>query len=237
MTSQSNDDDDDYFTRYESPFLTENTLVDTRLETRLPLSSLTIHAPAPPEVILVDTIVLNVRLKYDYNELDNFVSELKSINENLRVRNNPVSILHLYTLKSTCDPVDMSNQRVRTIYRPTLFIQKNDAFGPWNFNYLSNLLELDYQCGSHDGNFPQVWKTTDATQVTINIHRTTKTKTTAIPNTDAIEIDTTEESTTLFGMLKQVCRQNKCDESDANIWLRSLKGKICTSDCIERAKI
>ena len=230
MTDQNDGEEEYVFKPFRSQLLTEDTSVGVRPVTRLLSPSLTVHASIPAEVTLVDAIILNVRLKYDYTELENFATELQSINENkLQVRNNPVSILHLYALKSTCDPIDMSNQTIRTTYRPTLFIQRNDAFGPWNFNYLSNLFELEYQCGSDDGHFPQVWKTTDATQVTVNILRTTKTKTTTISNTDALEVDTTEESSTLLGVLKQVCRQNKCDESDANIWLRSLKGKIGTA--------
>ena len=227
MMNQSDEEDEDEFKRYESSFFTGITSIDARSETRLPLSSLTVHALAAAQVISINAIILNIRLKYDYSELVEFASELQRINENLRVENNPVSILHLYALKSTRDPIDMSNQTVRTIYRPTLFIQKNDAFGPWNFKYLLNLLELEYQSSSHNGSFPQIWKTTDSTQVTVNIISTAKTKTTTVPITDDIEDDAAEKSTTLFGVLKRVCRQNKCDESDANIWLRSLKGKIC----------
>jgi hypothetical protein len=131
----------------------------------------------------------------------------------------------------------MSNQAVRTIYRPTLFIQKNDAFGPWSFNYLLNLLELDYECKDYDDCFPRVWKTTDATEVTINIIGSTKTMIMDTSSTDTPIVDKTEESATLFGILKQVCRQNKCDESDADVWLRSLKGKPYRSNCIEQVKI
>ena len=32
------------------------------------------------------------------------------------------------------------------------------------------------------------------------------------------------EDITLIGLLKNICLQNKCDESDANIWLKALKG-------------
>jgi hypothetical protein len=181
---------------------------------------------APIEVISLDEIILNVHEKYAYPELQDFVTELNQINKLMCIGNRTVSTLHLYVLKSTGDPIDMSNQTVRRIYRPSLFIRKNDAFGPWNFNYLLDLLEIDYQCPNND-EFPKIWKTTDQTEVTVNIiHSTTSSSavntTTITSNT---KVDTTAESTTLFGVLKQICRQNKYDEADATIWLRNLKGE------------
>ncbi|CAF3922858.1 unnamed protein product [Rotaria magnacalcarata] len=116
----------------------------------------------------------------------------------------------------------MSNQSVRKIYRPTLFIRKNDAFGPWNFNYLLNLMEIDYQCSSDEG-FPKVWKTTDRTTVIVNIIQCKDQNSTnfATQKKDDTESATPEEeSTTLLGVLIQICRQNKYDEKDANLWLQ-----------------
>ncbi|CAF3312434.1 unnamed protein product, partial [Rotaria sp. Silwood2] len=66
----------------------------------------------------------------------------------------------------------MSNQSVRKVYRPSLFVRKNDAFGAWSFNFLLNLLEIDYRC-SNNQDFPEVWKTTDQTRVTVNVIQST----------------------------------------------------------------
>jgi hypothetical protein len=176
----------------------------------------------PMEVITVDSIVLNIYLKHSYVELEAFVDELMGPNENLRVNATEqcVSTLHRYAFISTRDPIDMSNQSVRTAYRPNLFTRKNDAFGPWNFNFLLDLLELDYQRDdAKKSEFPKVWNTTSTTKIRVN-----EVKKAAQQGSINEPVQQQQDDITLFDLLKTICRQNKCDESDANIWLRALKG-------------
>lgn len=81
----------------------------------------------PIEVISVDVIVLNIDLKLPYSELEGFVDELLTPNEHLRSKDSShgVSTIHQYALESTREPIDMSNQSVRTTYRPNLNTGKN----------------------------------------------------------------------------------------------------------------
>ena len=181
----------------------------------------------PIEVISVDAIVLNIYLKFPYSELEGFVDELLTSNEHLRSKDSShgVSTLHQYALESTREPIDMSNQSVRTTYRPNLFTRKNDAFGPWNFNFLLTLLELDYQRDdAREPDFPKVWKTTPATRVRINRMNKAVGQTSSSATSPSTTKEPDKDDVTLIGLLKTICRQNKCDESDAMVWLRALKG-------------
>ena len=192
------------------------------------------QASEPIEVVPIDAIIVNIHLKFSYNELETFVDELMSPNEHLRADNGEqcVSTLHQYALISTREPIDMSNQSVRVTYRPNLFTRKNDAFGPWNFNFLLTLLELDYQRDdASEPDFPKVWKTTSTTKVRINrVHKATvkvsPVATVGRSETKAPPKEQEKDDITLTGLLKTICRQNKCDESDASIWLRALKGIV-----------
>ena len=218
--------------------LTNNSDSASSSETTATKASSLTSTLEPIEVIAVDAIVLNVYLKFSYDELEALVDELLSPNEHLRSNDSPqcISTLHQYALESTREPIDMSNQSVRTTYRPNLFTRKNDAFGPWNFNFLLTLLELDYQ--RDDANkpvFPKVWNTTPATRVRINRMSKAAGKT---PSTAATSSSATrgseQDDVTLIGLLKAICRQNKCDETDAMIWLRALKGMIVTIPSLAR---
>jgi hypothetical protein len=185
-------------------------------------------ASAPIEVVTIDSITLNIYLKFSYNELEAFVDELMRPNEYLRSveTGQCVSTLHQYALESTREPIDMSNQSVRTTYRPNLFTRKNDAFGPWNFNFLLTLLELDYQYDGADGkDFPKVWKTGPTTKVRVNkVSKNAHQTSAATTTTTTASTEQQQDEITLIGLLQVICRQNTCDESDAALWLRALKG-------------
>ncbi|CAF3696219.1 unnamed protein product [Rotaria sp. Silwood1] len=196
-----------------------NTTTDTGIAMRS-VGSNTKQSSDSIEAVILDAITLNIRLKYSYPHLQAFVDELTQPNEHLRCGENSecVSVLHQYALISTREPIDMSNQSVRIIYRPNLFVRKNDAFGPWNFNFLLNLLELDYQCNDSNRNeFPKVWKTSPTTKV--HIHREEMQKKDESTNTA-----NNDDNITLDDLLKKICRQNNCDEGDAVLWKRALKG-------------
>ncbi|CAF2082084.1 unnamed protein product [Rotaria magnacalcarata] len=226
-----NDDNEFTFTPYTSNLLDEEIEDDSSTLSPPPPVSSTVRSSSAIDVITVDELIVNVHLKYAYSELKAFADELVKMNRLMSIGNRQLSTLQLYALKSTREPIDMSNQSVRKIYRPTLFIRKNDAFGPWNFNYLLNLMEIDYQCSSDEG-FPKVWKTTDRTTVIVNIIQCKDQNSTnfATQKKDDTESATPEEeSTTLLGVLIQICRQNKYDEKDANLWLRSLKEESITT--------
>lgn len=122
---------------------------------------------APIEVSNVEEIILNLHVKFNYPELDDFVRELQEPNRHMTINGETVSILHFYALQSTKDAIDMSNQMKRITYRPNLLVRKNDMYGPWNFKYLLDLFEIDYQCSSENVEFPKVWKTTMTTKVHI----------------------------------------------------------------------
>ncbi|CAF5184833.1 unnamed protein product, partial [Rotaria magnacalcarata] len=115
------------------------------------------------EPVILNEIVLNIYIKFDKDkQVEALIEELKKPNTNIPKGSNGqhVSTLRQYALESTCDAIDMSNQSVRLIYQPNLFTRRNDAFGPWNFNYLLTLLALDYQYDqSGQSQFPLVWKT------------------------------------------------------------------------------
>ncbi|CAF0926260.1 unnamed protein product [Rotaria sordida] len=126
-------------------------------------------ATSPVEVSDVHGLIVNLKVKFNYPELHAFVDELKQLNDLMQINGQRISILHLYALESTHNPIDMSNQTVRTTYRPNLFIRKNDMYGPWNFKYLLDLLELEYECAMNDGQFPKLWKSTSTTTVQIRV--------------------------------------------------------------------
>ncbi|CAF1169252.1 unnamed protein product [Rotaria sp. Silwood1] len=180
----------------------------------------TFTPPRSVEVVSIDEIVLNIRFRNNRDELKKLIIELMEPNKHLKLNANGerVSTLHQYALVSTREPIDMSNQRIRTTYRPNLFIRKNDAFGPWNFNYLLNLLEIDYQCeGNKD--FPEVWKTSSTTKVRIEPHEIKTTD----PSSTASVVE--EDDVRIEDLLKKICLLNKRDENEANEWKKSLNSE------------
>ena len=100
----------------------------------------------PIEEQIISNIILNVRLKFDYDELIQLIKELKEKNSEIKVNQRTYSVFELHTLYTTMKSIDMSNQKIRKIYRPYLFIRKADAFGAWNFNFLLGLFDIDYEC-------------------------------------------------------------------------------------------
>ncbi|CAF1346243.1 unnamed protein product, partial [Adineta ricciae] len=120
-----------------------------------------------PEVL--EDLNITIRIKLKYPKVNEFVDKLNQPNETLTIHGKPISVLHLYALRSTSKPIDMSNQTERLVYRPNLLIRKNDKFGPWNFNRLLNLIELDYRPGTKGNQFPKLWYTTTSTSVSVTI--------------------------------------------------------------------
>jgi hypothetical protein len=182
----------------------------------------------PTKVHNLKKIFVNVYLKHNHEHLENFVKQLTSPNKIFGTSDNgpSVSILQKYVLESTCDPIDMSSQLPQTTYRPNLFIRKNDAFGPWNFHYLLDLLELDYQIDENNQTvFPTVWKTNALTEVQINPIRKNQNKT-SVPTTtqESKEITILEDDITLEGLLNTISKQNKYNLENATNWLKAFKG-------------
>lgn len=168
----------------------------------------------------VNDVILNLKLKYDYPKLHEFIRELTCPKSELKTMSREFSILQLYTLHLLNDPIDMSSQSEKKIYRPKLFHRKNDEFGPFNHYHLLNLFNIEYEC-PNQGQFPDVWKTTDDTNVTVKVFQRVS-QGSNLPETNEIENDTT----TLIGMLRAVCRENNYDEATANKWFESLKSKL-----------
>ena len=165
----------------------------------------------------VADIILNLKMKLDYPELREFVRELTHVNDKL-------SILQSYTLHLLNDPIDMSNQSEKKIYRPKLFLRKNDEFGPFNHYHLLNLLDIEYEC-PNQGEFPDVWKTTDDTKVTVKVFQRVS-QHTNLSLSNATANATEKDTTTLIDMLRVICRENNYDETDATKWFDCLKSKF-----------
>ncbi|CAF4556236.1 unnamed protein product [Rotaria sp. Silwood2] len=193
------------------------------------------------EPVILNTIILNVNIKYDKdNHVEALVKELMMPNEHLSKGQNGqhFSTLHQYVLESTRESVDMSNQKERFSYQPNLFTRKNDAFGPWNFNYLLTLLSLEYQCGESDRKqFPPVWKTCPTTIVQVNIIKEYQNNAT---NATAIQIPTElfgkKDDVTLKGLFKIICRQNQRSEDCIPGWIEAFQAEsIATVDHLRNA--
>ncbi|CAF1542872.1 unnamed protein product [Rotaria sp. Silwood1] len=218
-------DDDEYAWKLFEPSKNSSKTTTTTTTTDTGIGMCSVGSTAKQfsdstEAVILDAIQLNIRLKHSSAHLQAFVDELMRPNEHIRCSENGqcVSVLHQYALISTRGPIDMSNQSARTIYRPNLFIRKNDAFGPWNFNYLLNLLEIDYQCNEPNrSEFPKVWKTSPTTKV--QVHREEMKMKDVSTNTASNDNDVT-----LDDLLKKICRQNNCDEGEAILWKKALKG-------------
>ncbi|CAF4918759.1 unnamed protein product, partial [Rotaria sp. Silwood1] len=239
-------DDDDFsqfaagFEKYSFP----SSMVNNSLKTTSSIPDLSWISPSivpltttnknssvqqPPEEKIIPNIILNIRLKFEYDELTKFVEDLKQKNPKIKVNQKEYSIFELYTLYTTSEAIDMTNQKIRKNYRPSLFIRKPDAFGAWNFSFLLGLFDLDYGCPDqeNDNEFPPVWKTTFQTNVTTNIIHLPKQNTTengkSGEKSNESKDPPNEPATTLLDVLKAICRENKYDENDAYKWLGNLK--------------
>ncbi|CAF4658666.1 unnamed protein product [Rotaria sp. Silwood1] len=169
----------------------------------------------------IKVIILNLKIKYDHSYIREFVKELTRPDDNMIVNNRKLSILQLYTLHILNDSIDTSNQTICKIYRPTLFTRKNDAFGPFNHYFLLNLFDIEYECPNGDV-FPKLWRTTNDTNVIVRefqMGSMSNGNITSITEVNANDNDTT----TLYGILRTICRENKYDERDANKWIAALR--------------
>lgn len=168
----------------------------------------------------VEHVILNLKLKYKYPELLEFVQELTCPKNELKTTNREFSILQLYTLHLLNDPIDMSSQSEKKIYRPKLFLRKNDELSPFNHYYLLNLFNIEYEC-PNQGQFPDLWKTNNDTKVTVAVFSC------ELQPSDRPEANETENDTsTLIDLLRAVCQENNYDEATANKWLECLKSKL-----------
>lgn len=177
-------------------------------------------ARTPIEII---DIVLNVKVKYNYEEIYRFIDELQWPNESLIIDDRWFSVFHLYTLHLLNDPIDMSNLTERRIYRPKLFIRKNDKFSPFNFHFLLNLFDIEYQLKNNE-QFPEVWRTTfDKTKVTVSV---TTVNPTEESQTSSLEVNGgKDEPRSLLDVLKMICREEKYDEDHARVWEKTFQGQ------------
>ena len=151
------------FVPFQSSILTSSTNSPAEV-----LQSIIHQEPLPDTPIVINNIVLNVNIRYNHDEIDKFIDTLKLPNETMLIGNRKLSVLQLYTLHMLNDPIDMRNLTERKTYRPRLFVRKNDKFGPFNFHYLLNLFDLEYEMNKNEGDeFPKLWKTTFDTKVTV----------------------------------------------------------------------
>ncbi|CAF0954506.1 unnamed protein product [Didymodactylos carnosus] len=186
------------------------------------------HQQSKTKVEKLAEIQMNVRLKLNYDEIKSFIyNELNQIDNNLEIiddiRLKTLTLFQIFTLILTSKPVDMSQSIERTIYRPNFYIKINDAFGPFNFNYLLDLFDIDYSPRQEEQQFPYVWQTTYDTKVHVKIwdikpqYERQNSSTTTTTNTN--------DNETLLGLLKKICRQNAYDDSTAENLLKCLEGK------------
>ncbi|CAF0973703.1 unnamed protein product [Adineta steineri] len=192
-----------------------------------PLANQTTKSSNTTTAVILKSIILNIYIKYDREKLvESLIDELLLPCPYLPKDANGthLSVLHQYVLNSTCDSIDMSNQSKRLSYQPNLIIRKNDALGPWTFNYLLTLLSLKYQCDPADrAEFPPVWKTDSTTKVQIE----------PIPNyqTDANASISTkkDDDVSLEGLFKVICQQNQRNERSAAEWLKPFQEESITT--------
>ncbi|CAF0789705.1 unnamed protein product [Adineta ricciae] len=208
------------FVKMESSFFSSPS--PTR-STPVPTSSPTSPATAKTAVI-IDDLILRVKLNYPYKEIRDFYKELSTPNVDTAIGNPKLSILQLYALHALNTPIDMSNQSVRTVYRPTLNIHRNDEFSPFKYNFLLNLLDIEYTIdGENGGQFPVLWKTTFDTNVTVRLIESNSTDN--CPTTSAANVNKSNSHTTLLDLFKTICREQKYDESHVTLWEDSFKAE------------
>ncbi|CAF3706319.1 unnamed protein product [Rotaria socialis] len=224
------DDGDDFKLEQQADFLLGEKIADeeSRSVGSNQLSTASSSSPKSSSENLpttIETIVLNLKIKYDHLYIRKFVTELTSPDERFKISNRKLSLLQLYTLSILNDPIDTSNQNVCKIYRPTLFTRKNDAFGPFNHYFLLNLFDIEYEC-PNNFNFPKLWKITNETNVIVKeINFRSNAAENETSKAEGVKNLVDNENTTLFDVLLTICRENKYDERDANAWIASLRSK------------
>lgn len=183
----------------------------------VPFTSTTEARPAE-----IPDIVLNVKVKHNYEEIDQFISELQWPNEALVIDHRWLSVFELYTLQLLNDPVDMSSLTERKMYRPKLFIRKNDKFSPFNFYFLLNLFDIDYRLKDNQ-QFPKVWRTMfNRTKVTVNVTKLNQME----ESRTSLELNVKEhEATSLLDVLEIICREQKYDKDHARVWEKAFQGE------------
>lgn len=208
----------DEFVPYQSSLLA--LLEDHTLEDVQPIHQ---EKPISSTPVVIKTIILNVKIRYNYEKIDQFIDELQRPNEMLVVGDEKFSVFQLYTLHLLDDPIDMSSLNDRKIYRPKLFVRKNDKFSPFNFKYLLNLFDIEYQMDEAENKeFPKLWKTTFQTNVLVN---PIKVNPTVDIGQTSFESNTTEnKSRNLLDVFKIICREQKYDEECANKWKEAFEG-------------
>jgi hypothetical protein len=206
-------------------FSTLSTAASSTLKSNTEATQPTGHQETPSVTpVEISDIILIVKIRYNYDEIRQFIDELRHPNENLLRGDQKLSVFQLYTLYMLDDPIDMSSQTERKVYRPKLFVRKNDKFSPFNFYFLLNLFDIEYKLGgTDDADFPTVWKTTFETKVTVNVipwNRKEARKT-------STELDADENTArNLLDVFKIICREQKYDESYATEWKKKFEGKI-----------
>ncbi|CAF0857718.1 unnamed protein product [Adineta ricciae] len=208
------------FVKMESSFLpSPSPTRSTSASTSSPTSP-----PTATTVMIINDLILRVKLNYPYKEIRDFYNELSTPNEDKAIGNPTLSILQLYALHALNTPVDMSNQSVRTVYRPILNIHRNDEFSPFKHNFLLNLLDIEYTIdGENGGQFPVLWKTTFDTNVTVRLIESNSTDN--CQTTSAANVNKYNSPTTLLDLFKTICREQKYDESHATLWEHSFKAE------------
>ena len=177
-----------------------------------------------PSVIVsieVKNIFLNVKVKSDYKEIYEFIDELRLPNEKMSIDNRKLSVFQLYTLHLLNDPIDMSSLTERTIYRPKLFIRKNDKFSPLNFYFLLNLFDIEYRLNP-DQQFPKVWRTTFDTNVTVKVIKSSRREDGR--TSSELTMDG-HETRSLLDIFKIICREQNYDLQHATQWAEYFRGK------------
>jgi hypothetical protein len=192
----------------------------------------------PPSIVILKKLILNVYIKYDKDKhVETLIGDLNKPYEHLPkdADGEHLSVLQQYALISTSISIDVSNQSECITYEPKLLIKKNDAFGPWNFNPLLALLQVEYQCDSSERNkFPPVWKTDSKTTVIINVIKYNEDEPTK--NQNSIKANKKIEDTTLKGFLKTICRYSGRNESHADEWMKAFEGEsIATVEQLQTA--
>jgi hypothetical protein len=205
------------FIEFQSSVLTSSA-ISTESSPTEPKPTEEPSAVTPTEI---SDIVLNIKVKYNYEEINEFINELRLPNETMLIGNRRLSVFQLYTLHSLNDPVDMSSLTERTIYRSKLFIRKNDKFSPFNFCFLLNLFDIEYQM-NHDEQFPKVWRTTFNTKVKVNVMKFSQMED---GRTSSELNDDKHEARNLLDVFKIICREQKYDEQHAKEWKEKFQGK------------
>jgi hypothetical protein len=215
--------------KMESSFLTSSrttktnsTISTANMESTKIQSPALTHQLATTTVVIKD-LLLYVKLKYEYDEIRAFYEELSKPNKDMVVGNETLSILQLYALHTLNNAVDMSNQTVRKVYRPTLSIHRNDEFSPFKYYFLLNLIDIEYAVGgTSGGEFPLLWKTTFETKVTVKLIESGSTE--DCRASSSLNVSSNDSAITLLDVFKIICREQKHDESHATLWEDSFKG-------------